>query len=412
MEDSLKVATMLAEVGADAIHVSAGIHASRPFMSVPGMMVNQGVNVEAAAEFKKILEIPIIVAGRIKEPQMAKEIVNSGKADLVALGRPLIADPDWANLARDNREDDIRRCLACNDGCLTRLLYQKFTVGCTVNPAAGNEREFSLRLTTVKNKKTIAVVGGGPAGMEAARIAALRGFKVILFEQNHELGGMVLLAAKATKRHELIDLVRYYQNLLPKLDVDIRLGVRFNAALAKSLNIDTVVVATGGRFVSPPILGVEKGHVVPAYDVLTGSKETGKRCMVIGGGLTGLETAEHLAEKGKEVMLVVRSSLAKNSTRSDFVYYEERLKELDVDIHTKTTILEIKDDGVLIEENEWKKLIVGIDSVVLATGLQPDDALVQELKPVVSMLHSAGDCVVPGRIINAVSGGAEVALTI
>lgn len=411
LKDSLQIASILAEAGADAINVSAGIHASRPFMAVPGMMVTPGVNVEATAEFKKILKVPVIAVGRINEPQMAKEIVNSGKADLVALGRALIADPQWVNLSESNREKEIRMCIACNEGCFKSTNLQ-IPIRCMVNPAVLKEREFSHRLTQVKNKKTIAVVGGGPAGMEAARVAAQRGFKVILFEQNRELGGMVLVAAKAIKRHELINVVQYYQNCLPELEVDIRLGVRFNAALANSLNIDTVILATGSRFVPPPIPGVDKGHVVQANEVLTGSKETGKRCVVIGGGLTGVETAEHLAENGKKVMLVVRSSLAKNSPRSDFVYYEDRLKELDVDIHTQTTTLEIRDDGVLIEEDQWKKLIMGIDSVVLATGLKPDETLVNELKAVVPILHLAGDCIVPGRIINAVSGGDEAALAL
>lgn len=411
LEDSLQAAALLEAAGADAINITSGIHASRPYRIIPGMMVPEGVNVEAAAEFTKQLKIPVMAVGRIIEPKMARDIVDSGKADFVCMGRALLADHNWANLAQAGREDEIRRCIGCNEGC-ARSSIRLLPIFCTVNPTTGQEETFAKRLAVTQEQKTVAVVGGGPAGMEAARVAALRGFHVILFEQSEQLGGLVPLAAQATKRQGLLSIVRYYQTQLSLMNVDVRLGVRFNAAMAEALRPDAVIVATGGKFVLPPIPGADKRHVLPAHEALEHPEKAGERCLIIGGGFVGLEAAERLSELGKKVMLTEQYTLARNATRSDFIYYEDRLKELNVDVHTHTEALEIKDDGVLLEENHWQRLIVGLDSVILATGFQPDTALAEELRQVVPALYTAGDCVRPALIGNAVAGGAEAALSL
>lgn len=222
-EESLEIAKLAEKAGAEALHVSAGVNAARPYMMIPGMDVPKGCNVEAALKFKEVLSIPVIVAGRISDPLLAEDIIREGKADIVSVGRGMIADPEWIKKTAKRDFGAIRKCIGCNEGCIRRL-HEAKRITCAINPATGREAAFKEGLKKAAVTKKVAVAGGGPAGMEAARVAALRGHKVTLYEEQDSLGGLLKIAAIPPQRGDIANLVGYYQNELPRLGVEIRLG--------------------------------------------------------------------------------------------------------------------------------------------------------------------------------------------
>jgi 2,4-dienoyl-CoA reductase-like NADH-dependent reductase (Old Yellow Enzyme family)/thioredoxin reductase len=411
LEESLQVGRIAERAGADALHVSAGVNAARPYMMIPGMDVEKGCNVKAAARFKEILNIPVIVAGRINDPLLAEYIIKEGKADMVSVGRGLIADPEWIKKTAQKDFTAIRKCIGCNEGCIRRL-HEAKRITCAINAAAGREAVFMEGLRKAPVPKKVAVAGGGPAGMEAARVAAIRGHRVTLYEEQDSLGGLLKLAAIPPRRSDIGNLVGYYQNILPRLGVEIRLKERFTPQKASETKPDAVILATGGKVNRPPVPGLDLPHVAGAFEIIKGEKKAGQNCAVVGGGLVGIETAEILAEQGKRVILIEMFDINLDAPRSDIVYYTDRLEELQVELHPKTRLLEVTENGLLVEEKGWKKMILDVDTVVIATGLKPDSSLADEFRRVVPEVYAVGDCQAPGKIINAVHAAAETALTL
>ena len=299
VEEGKKIVQALENAGVNVINSYAGWHESpRPLIT---MHVSRGEFVHLAEEVKKVVKIPVIAAVRINNPFLAEEIIASGKADFVCMGRPLIADPELPKKALEGKVEDIRPCIACNQGCLDRV-FTGLSVECCVNAAVGREAEAKIEPTS-KPKKVV-VVGGGPGGMEAARVAALRGHKVILYEKNSRLGGQLNLASKPPGREEIQNIVNYLSTQLNKLGVEVKLGVEADVKLIEDLKPDVVIVASGVVPIIPEVEGIEKSNVFLAHDVLAEKVKVGDKVVVVGGGGVGCGVAEFLAQKGKNVTIV------------------------------------------------------------------------------------------------------------
>jgi 2-enoate reductase len=318
------------------------------------------------------------------------------------LGRGLWADPEWPNKVRNNRADEIITCIACGDGCQKRANQNKY-VSCALNPVTGMEKE--LALTPAKEKKTILVVGGGPAGMEAARVARLRGHDVTLWEKGDRPGGSLIPAAVPDFKQELANITARLSRQIQKLGVRIELNHEATRENIDKLNPDVVFVATGSQPLVPRIEGIDKEFVITAVDFLQGKKQVGDNVAVIGGGAIGAETALHMAQMGKKVTLIEMLGYI----AADVFDESRKLLLLQMDKFGVVQLLESKvteftDGGVIIETRSGNKEIK-VDTVVLALGLRPETRLLDELCQTGRKVVAIGDCVAPRKILEAIWEG-------
>jgi 2,4-dienoyl-CoA reductase-like NADH-dependent reductase (Old Yellow Enzyme family)/thioredoxin reductase len=409
LEDNKLVAQRLEAAGVDAISVSAGIYESPPWYSriFPTMGMPEGCNVPLAEEIKKVVKIPVIVAGKLGDPVFAEKVLREGKADLIAMGRPLLADPELPQKAYEGRLEDIRPCIYCNEACIGNISHF-WCISCVVNPALGKEREYQLE--PAKKKKRVLVVGGGPAGMEAARVASLRGHNVTLLEKEKRLGGQLIAASTPQFKQPIRGLVEYLETQIKKQGVKIKLGQKATPASIRRLKPDAVILAAGATHVIPDIPGVAGDNVATACDILLGRRKAGDKVVVIGGGEVGCEVAWYLAEKGKKVTIVeMLGNLADDVNMFSRFYMLDKLTELNVDMQTGTTAQEITDKGVIAVDMGSSKKLIEADTVVLAIGFKPNNELEKKLKRIAPEIYTIGDCVKPGKIGEAISGGSRVA---
>ena len=405
LEEGKRIARRLEEAGVDAIDVSAGTRESAGTVIMPNMAVPRGCFVHLAARIKEVVSIPVIVVGRINDPILAEEILDQGKADFVTLGRQMLADPYFAEKAARGALDDIRPCIACNE-CLVRL-YRKWRLGCSVNAEAGKEREYELK--RAERSRRVLVAGGGPAGMEAARVAALRGHQVTLYEKGQQLGGQLLLASVPSFKKEIEGFIKYLVRQLEKVGVRVELGREVTRDLVKEEKPEVVIVATGARPLIPSISGIERKEVVTAEAVLAGEAKVGKRVVVAGGGRVGVEIACHLEEEGASVTLVeMTGEIGADLEPVMMEYLLGRLKEHGMRVLTQRKVEAITGDGVKIVDREWRGELLAADTVVLALGAQSNGALLQELKGIDVEVHAIGDCAKPRTMYEAVHEGAQV----
>ena len=403
LEDAKQVATALEEAGVDCINVGAGWHESR--RPLVHMSVPRGAFVYLAEVIKRTVDIPVIAGYRINEPRLADSIVAQGKADLVGMARALIADPDFPNKARQGRFDDIRPCIACGH-CLDTVMLGA-PMACAVNPAAGKESQ--LAMAPAKRPKKVFVIGGGPAGMEAAAVAAERGHDVTLFERSDRLGGNLRLAAAPSYKSEINNLTTYLETRLKKGGARIKLKARAVEKTIASDRPDVVIVATGATAVIPAIPGIDGENVATALDILAGRKPAGQRVVIVGGGQVGCETAEHLAEKGHEVTILEMLERIGNdigiTTRWIIM---QRLHNAGIKIKAGTEVVEIGDKGVKAKRGGTIELFPA-DTVVLAVGLKPNNELAAKLKGGAAEVHVIGDCAEVNKIASAIEGGLRAA---
>jgi 2,4-dienoyl-CoA reductase-like NADH-dependent reductase (Old Yellow Enzyme family)/thioredoxin reductase len=404
-EETQIVAKLAEKAGVDAIHVSA--HqvgpARRPPMAQPPCNF-----VPFAQAIKEVVTVPIIAVGRIT-PELAEDIIRDGKADFVAMGRELLVDPYLPQKTRHGKIEDIRPCIYCLT-CQDSLSSSHEGVRCVVNPTLGREHESELK--PVRNPKKVVVVGGGPGGMEAARVAALRGHEVILFDEGEKLGGQLLVAAKPPFKDALETFRQYLEGQVNKLPVDLRIRQRFTAGMAKQLRPDVVILAAGVKPFIPQIPGIESKKVMQASQVLMGT-ETGDRVAIIGGELVGCETALFLMEKGKKVTIMRRGpELATKVHRFIREPMLSRLKYKGAAILTGVEYQEITDAGVVISTATGEKKVVEADTVVLAAGAVPNTDLMDALQGKVARVVSVGDCVEPRSIMEAVKEGFQAGLNV
>ncbi|MEE8174031.1 MAG: FAD-dependent oxidoreductase [Dehalococcoidia bacterium] len=398
-------APMLVDAGVDCISVSTGVYINLFTHIVAPMEISRGLNVPAAAAIKQVVAVPVIVAGRLNDPIIAESVIAQGKADLVAIGRGLIADPELPNKAAAGEFEDIRWCIACNHCIQSDVMG--IGLKCVVNPEVGRERE--LAIAPAPRAKRVLVVGGGPAGMEAARVAALRGHRVTLYEAEPELGGQFRIASIPPQKQEIGPAIKYFSRALERAGVEVILGQGVEPSLVEGLRPDVVVVATGGTPLVPDIPGAGRENVVTAWDVLRGKAAAGKRVVVAGGGMVGCETAEFLAEYGREVIVVeMLPELASDAVMGRRLLLANRLAELGVRVMTSATVKEIAAGGEVVTRSGEEELIDGIETIVLAMGVAPVRRLAEEIRDSVSELHVIGDAESPATAAEAFAAGAEV----
>ena len=406
IEHTKAIAPLLESAGVDEIHLSEGMHESSRSTSIHPYMIPKGTQVHYATEVKKVVTIPVGAVGGLGDPLMAEQILEEGKADLIWMCRPLIADADLPNKAKEGRLDEIRYCIRCNtcidtwwDGWLADWV-------CAINPEAYRESKFPI-MTTERPKK-ILVIGGGPAGMEAARVAALIGHAVTLWEKDDKLGGQVNLASVCPDKDEFGNLIRYFSTQLDELGVKVELRKEATTDLVVGMKPDVVIAATGSTPSVPPIPGADRSNVVGARDVVAGKAAVGDKVVVIGGGEVGLDTGLLLATNGKRVTIVARHRPGRDMARMVYFGVRGALRDLSAEVLGYASTEEITDNSVIVVDRAGKRHVIEADTVVLATGSKSDRKLFDALEGKVPEIYLAGDCLYPSNIRSAIYQGASI----
>jgi 2,4-dienoyl-CoA reductase-like NADH-dependent reductase (Old Yellow Enzyme family)/thioredoxin reductase len=381
----------------------------------PSYYYDPGAFVHLSEAVKAVVKLPVVGAGRMDSPAVAERALAEGKADMIGMAKTLIADPDFPNKAKAGRLDDIRQCIACTQACVGHVDVG-LAVGCIYNPVTGREGEWA-ELNSATEIKKVLVIGAGPAGMEAARIAAMRGHRVILFDRSTRIGGQIKLVMKTPKRGNFEEIIMWFERQLPKVGVEIRLKTEANAALILAEHADEVIVATGSTPFRPDIAGTDSPHVFTAHDVLLGTAKLGRSVMVIDtlGHADAITTADYIADQGHKVELVTGMPVIAPKMPSPSRHHLlEKLMNGKVTLTTYTGIWEIGPDTVeTYNVVNWEpKTIEGVDSVVFGSGGIADDALFQELCLKHSSVHAIGDCYEPRDIEMSIVHGHRVARSI
>jgi len=401
LEDARQTARLVQEAGLAAIHVSAWGPESPTNRTTSTFTP---VVIEDLVEgIKKAVSIPVIAVGRIT-PEDAERLLKEGKADLIAIGKAMLADAEWTNKVAEGKTDDITPCIICN-GCRDDL-RNPMVVGirCSANAALGREKESEI-VPAAKPRKVL-VVGGGSAGMEAARVAALRGHQVTLWEKESRLGGQLVQAAIPPHKDRIAPLYKYLETQLQKLGVKVQPGKEATATAVAEFNPDAVVVGTGVKPFVPDISGLDKAQAVQAGDVLEGKVEVGQKVAIIGGELVGCETAEFLADQGKQVTVMRRGAeMATSVGPSNRDFFLSRLLDKGVTLLREVRYDGISPEGVIITTKDGEKRTIEADTVVLAAGSVSDTALYKAIKDKVSEVYCVGDCVEPRTIRDAINEG-------
>lgn len=406
IEDTIAMAKVLEKEGIDAFHISGGDHHTMIHQVSP-MAMSICHNTWAAEAIKKVVSVPVIASGSITLPQYAEEIIASGKGDFVGLGRPLWADPEWPNKAAADHPEDIRPCIRCNEGCLERTFFNYKAITCALNPVVSREGE--LKITPAPVKKKVAVVGAGAAGLEAARVLALRGHDVTVYEEKDKKGGLLHEAAAPEFKADIRPFMQYQITAIEKLGIPV---VQKKATPADLEGFDAVVCATGSLPIIPNLPGVDKPIAVDCLSAINGAKPVGKKVVVVGGGLVGTETALDLAENGHSVTLVeLLPRIMKDVAVTDFLAYSERIAKTDMRILTDTRLEEVLDNGARISGPKGEE-VVEADTVILALGLKAEQGLYNELAAAGKEVYLAGDAVKAGKIFDAIHTAYRVAIRI
>ena len=380
-----------------------------PYYHAPGEFA------ERPAGIKELVDLPVIGIGRINTPALAEQMLANGKMDLVGMVRELIADPQFPNKARTGRVDDIRTCLACNQSCVGRQVLE-LPISCIYNPVTGHEKVWADAGPAAVKKKVV-VVGGGPAGMEAARVAAERGHQVVLFEKSQRLGGQVKLVMKTPMRESFEEIIKFGEKQLPKLGVEVRLGVEAKVDTILAENPDAVVVATGSEPYLPEIPGAEGRNVLSVTAVMEGA-ETGDNVVIVDtqGTPPASVVAEYLADQGKQVEIVTGLNwVGSYISPPVWNHLYERLLGKGVIMTPMTGVTRIGEDSVEVNHvvnPEITRSIESVDTVVMASGGQANDRLYQELRGKIEGLHAVGDCAQPRDIEMATYNAHKVAVAL
>ena len=401
LDQTKVIARALQDAGVDCVDVSAGNYETGQWICQPGWMP-RGCLVPFAEEIKKNVSVPVIVAGRMVDPRLANKVLQEGKVDFIALGRPFLTDPQILIKAKEGRYDDIRMCMACCN-CMDSLLRGQ-PITCSINAELGHEGSKPL---PAKRPKKVVVIGGGPGGMEAARVAARRGHKVSLYEKDKALGGQLFPAAVPPGKEELKTTIQFLTSQIYKEGVDVKLGHAVTAREIIDLHPDAVIVATGSVTERPAISGADLPYVLLARDVLSGNVQTGQKVVVVGGGRVGCETAKLLAREGKDVTLVRMSGknrLAHELGPASRGSFLEGLSGSGVKIKATAVINSIDNEGVTVSESGVTAHI-DADTVIISPAPTADNGIAGSLEGKVPEIYIIGDCVKPRAIIDAIHEG-------
>ncbi|WP_094606009.1 NADH oxidase [Sporomusa silvacetica DSM 10669] len=403
LEDTKALVPYLEEAGLDMIHISAGNYLSVD-LNVPGCYVNHAWYVDMAKEVREICDIPVIAVSRINDPILANSILRSGKADFIAMGRASLADPEFPNKAKEGRFDEIRRCIACNEGCIGTLFGDN-PIRCVLNPTLGNESHCAIEPAKVAKK--VAVIGAGPAGLEAAMSAKKAGHNVTVYEKDSHAGGQFHLASIPPCKGEITDFIVWQTNQCAKLNIPIKYNTEATVALMQSEKPDAIILATGAAPVRPPIKGIENSNVVFANDILAGKVQPGANCVVIGGGQGGAETAHFLAQMLRNVVVLeMLDQIAADQAISPRWHLLKALENRKVQLHTNVKVTEITADSVKAEGKT--NMEFPADTVVISTGSKSVNSLKDELANAGFDVKVIGDANKVGAVMDATSQGYEI----
>ena len=389
--------------------MAAGVYESF-WSQIPPHGIREAVNAEDAAAIKKDVKIPLITVGRIKSPEIAEEVLEQGKADMVALGRQLICDPEWPMKVAAGSLDDIRPCIGCTEGCINRAIVEQKQTACIYNTSAGYENEVIIRRSS--SAKKVLVIGGGPGGLEAARVAALRGHHVILLEKTKKLGGRFNLACIAPFKQEFALPIQWLSNQVKKLGVQVEMGKEATSEIVEKIGPDAVIIATGAVPKLPGISGIERKEVVIAEDILAGKTSMGTRVVILGGGAIGAEVADFMGQRGKKVTIVEMLPEIGVPTGIPLLVAQlllPRLARYGVTIMTRALAKKITKEGVAVNVEGRDEVITGIDQVIVATGTKPVNELAGKLEGKVPAIYVIGDAKAPRRAFEATQEGCEAA---
>lgn len=410
IDDTVATAQRLEALGVAALHISCGNYATYALGTmIPPMAIEDGVLRPLAQRVKRAVGIPVIAVGKIRMQDMVEDVLAKGDADFVAIGRSLLADPDWPKKVQSGASKEVRHCVACNQGCISQLFAQE-PITCTINPECGREREFA-HLRGGKGRKLL-VVGGGPAGMAAARWGALAGFDVVLHEAQSVLGGQLLAASTAPHRQDWETLRNYMIGELERLHVEVHLNSHMDAAMIKCEKPWATVIATGSRPVRPALAGTHAIPVVAGRAVLEEKVSHQGRTVVVGGGCSGAQTAEYLASCGHKVTIVeAQGDVAIDAPVDERMLLLRRLQRHGVKVMANTRMLNIGEKGVLVLSPE-ETTTLPADMVVICLGSQPVNALAVAASEASGRVRIVGDAAHPRKITEAIAEGALAILNL
>lgn len=407
IQEGLEAAKLLVEYGYDALDTDVGTYDAW-WWNHPPMYQEKGLFREYCRMVKEVVDVPVLCAGRMDVPEMAQEAVETGACDIVSLGRPLLADPDYVNKLRSNRYDEVRPCISCQEGCMGRI--QEYSmINCAVNPQAARER--AMHYEPILKGKKVLIVGGGVAGCEAARVLAVRGHKAVLFEKGDKLGGNLIPGGAPDFKEDDIALAKWYTRQLEILGVEVNLNTEVSAKDILESKYDTVIIATGSK---PKVFALgDDNRVYTAADVLLEKENPGDTTAVIGGGLVGCETALWLSQQGKKVTLIeaLDSLLAINGPlcHANKDMLEKLVPYNGVDVVTGAKVTSFKDGKLTYETREGDFKKIDCDSVVLAIGYKEENDLYHQLEFEVPEIYLLGDAKKVSNIMYGIWDAFEVA---
>jgi len=399
-EEGLWIAQELEKMGVDALHVDAGCYETH-WWPHPPQYFPPGCMVDLAEKVKRVTTLPVIAVGRLHYPEEAERAIAEGKADFIAIGRGLLSEPEWVNKVASGKTDELLPCFGCHEGCKWQMIAGEPT-SCAINPACGHEIEWAL--TPLKEKRSLLVVGGGPAGIEAARVGAVRGFEVTLWEASDRLGGNLWPASKPDFKHDILEYIHYLKGLVKRLPMDVVLNKKASAEDVQNFGADYVILATGAQMEKIPFDNGASDRVLTVIQVLNGVEPQGEKILVMGGGVIGCETALYLARQGKQVIISTRRD--KSALAEDLYDHNNHsvlllmIKAAEITVLSETIPVRVENDGVVVDQSGAEKKIP-VDSLVFAGRMIPENYLSKSLKNM-STVFSVGDCVNPERIMEAV----------
>ena len=407
--DAVQFAQWLVEDGVDMFHVAQANHTGNMADTIPPMGVQPyGFFVKIAGDIKKAVNVPVSAVGRIVDAEMAARVIESGMADIVAMGRPLLADPDWGTKIAAGKACDIRRCISCNKGCTDAIQNRQF-LSCVLNAENGYENTRSIQ--PAAQKKKIAVLGGGPAGLEAARVAALRGHDVTLFEKTTTLGGQLNIACVPPRKEEMRRAAQDLIHAVCNAGVHLCMGQTRTAEQLKDAGFEAVINAVGAHSAAPRIPGIDSVNVADAWKVLAGEQQVYGTVAVIGGGMVGCETAEYLAARGCKVSVIeMMDKIAAGESTTILPTLLENYKTYGVEQYPSHKVKEFRMDAVVCENKDGAEVTIPCDYIVLAMGARSNEfdaaALEASSIPVYSIGDAAGKA---ADISNAIRTGYDTA---